>query len=125
MTEFVVKDGWKLSKHAENIKKAVERNDGYCPCLGNQLVGDDRFCPCKDYRENDICHCNLYLKKKYKTKYKICKMTRQPDLSWVREEYPTEYDTFKQMDEILAQLEKTEEDGLIYHMKQIEVEDED
>lgn len=23
---------------------------------------EDRLCPCKEYRENDICHCTLYVK---------------------------------------------------------------
>ena len=37
----------------------VEKNNGECPCHN---TGTDKHCPCSDYRENDICHCGLYLK---------------------------------------------------------------
>lgn len=26
-------------------------------------TGEDKKCPCSDYREKDICHCSLYLKR--------------------------------------------------------------
>ena len=44
------------------IIKRIELNNGMCPC---HAEGDlaDRFCPCKEYRENDVCHCTLYVKK--------------------------------------------------------------
>lgn len=63
MVDFLIKEGWELSKHAEKIKRMAEKNDGMCPCGSNKLVGEDKMCPCKDYRENDICHCNMYVKK--------------------------------------------------------------
>lgn len=60
--KFFIKKGWELSAHATKIMNLCEKNDGYCPCGSNQLEGEDKKCPCKDYRENDICHCNMYLK---------------------------------------------------------------
>ena len=62
--EYLIKDGWQLTKYADRIKKLCEKNDGYCPCASNKLEGEDKKCPCKDYRENDICHCNMYEKVK-------------------------------------------------------------
>jgi len=37
----------------------IERNNGDCPCHNESY---DKKCPCSDYRENDICHCGLYIK---------------------------------------------------------------
>ena len=59
---FYIKNGWEKTKFAANIMKLCIKNGGYCPCGSNQLEGEDKKCPCKDYRENDICHCNMYKK---------------------------------------------------------------
>lgn len=48
----------------EEIRKALEDNDGYCPC---RLVKNiDTKCMCKEFREQMAagllgeCHCGLY-----------------------------------------------------------------
>lgn len=49
-------------KEAERILRAVEENDGYCPC---RLVRtEDTKCICKEFKEQEegFCHCGLYLK---------------------------------------------------------------
>lgn len=56
------KEGWKLNpndKVVNGILKGLVRCNGECPCHNNSY---DKKCPCSDYRENDICHCMLYVK---------------------------------------------------------------
>lgn len=45
------------------IKKLVEENDGYCPCLVHK--NEDTRCMCKDFREQTTpgpCHCGRFEK---------------------------------------------------------------
>ena len=63
MIKIFRKEGWILNpddKIVNSILKRREENKGKCPSHNN---GDDKHCPCSDYREKDICHCNLYIKK--------------------------------------------------------------
>lgn len=53
------KQGWAISKSAPAIVKAINRNNGDCPCHNES---EEKQCPCSDYRLNDVCHCNLYVK---------------------------------------------------------------
>jgi len=46
-------------EHVNKIKKALEKTGGYCPCLLER--SEDTICTCKDMRENNICHCKLYI----------------------------------------------------------------
>jgi len=46
-------------EHALRIEKAIEEGKGYCPCLLQKI--EDTKCKCKDMRENNICHCNLFV----------------------------------------------------------------
>lgn len=65
MTTILRKEGWKLNdndKIVNAILKRVEKCNGECPCDNPGSTHEDRLCPCKEYRENDICHCNLYVK---------------------------------------------------------------
>lgn len=69
MMQILRKEGWTLNpndKIVNAIIKRIEANNGMCPCY---VEGDlsDRFCPCKEYRENNICHCTLYVKDDNKT----------------------------------------------------------
>ena len=52
-------------KTVRKILRACLRNGGLCPCYpGASDIGDvNRFCPCQDFREKKVCHCNLYLPK--------------------------------------------------------------
>ena len=43
-----------------SIIRALERNDGHCPCKTKEREGHD-FCPCHDYIANGKCHCGLYI----------------------------------------------------------------
>lgn len=62
MVQIFRKEGWKLNdndKIVNSILKRIEINNGECPCHNNSY---DKHCPCSDYRENNICHCTLYVK---------------------------------------------------------------
>ena len=45
-----------------NIKKLVDDNNGYCPCLIQK--NEDTKCMCKDFREqkSGLCHCGRFEK---------------------------------------------------------------
>ena len=65
MIQILRKEGWILNpndKVVNSILKRCELNNGECPCQNPGLTREDRLCPCKEYRENDICHCTLYIK---------------------------------------------------------------
>lgn len=64
ITNFI-KEGWELNpnpKVVNAILKRIDANDGECPCQNPGETREDRLCPCKEYRENNICHCTLYVK---------------------------------------------------------------
>ncbi len=47
----------------ESVTKAVQNNDGYCPCM--VVKNPDTKCPCKEFREQATegeCHCGRYIK---------------------------------------------------------------
>lgn len=63
MVTIYRKEGFDLNpsdKIVNSILKRVEKNNGECPCHNNSI---DKKCPCSDYRDNNICHCGLYIKK--------------------------------------------------------------
>ena len=63
MIKIYRKEGFDLNpndKIVNSIFKRVENNNGECPCHNNSI---DKKCPCSDYRDNNICHCGLYIKK--------------------------------------------------------------
>ena len=65
MIQILRKEGWDLNpsdKIVNAILKRCEMNNGECPCDNPGKTHEDRFCPCKEYRENDVCHCTLYVK---------------------------------------------------------------
>lgn len=48
-----------------DVTKAVNKNDGYCPCV--LLQNSDTKCICKSFKEQQTegeCHCGRYIKKK-------------------------------------------------------------
>lgn len=62
MSEFYYKEGWIVNpnpKIVRGILKALERNNGECPC---QNDSEDKHCPCSNYRLKDKCCCKLYIK---------------------------------------------------------------
>jgi hypothetical protein len=44
------------------IKQAIKENNGYCPCT--TIKTSDTKCPCKAFRDNLICICELYVEEK-------------------------------------------------------------
>lgn len=63
MITILRKKGWELNNNDQlvnNLFKAIERNQGYCPC---QVKSEGAKCPCTEYRDNNNCHCNLYVQK--------------------------------------------------------------
>ena len=64
MIPILRKEGWELNpndKILNGILRSIERNGGDCVCSNPSI---DVHCPCSDYREKDICHCSLYIRKK-------------------------------------------------------------
>lgn len=62
--EYFIKDGWILNpnkKIVNGITKAIERNEGKCPCVHEESC-EDLSCPCSDYLLKDTCCCKLYIK---------------------------------------------------------------
>lgn len=62
--DLLFKDGFILNPNEKVVDAIVKRifdNDGNCPCHNDSY---DKKCPCSDYREKNICHCNLYIKEK-------------------------------------------------------------
>ena len=54
----------KLSDDVNHIAKVwsrVLKNDGYCPC--SHLRDAEHVCPCREAREDGVCHCGLYVPK--------------------------------------------------------------
>jgi ferredoxin-thioredoxin reductase catalytic subunit len=67
--KYLIKKGWILNpneKIVKGITKAIERNEGKCPCVhdSEEYEGKSLICPCSDYIKKDICCCNLYIKNK-------------------------------------------------------------
>lgn len=65
MITILRKEGWKLNpndKVVNSILKRVEANNEECPCSNPGVTHEDRCCPCKEYRENNVCHCTLYVR---------------------------------------------------------------
>lgn len=68
--EFADRHGFKLSKFAEKIVARVNANNNMCPCVSaaerEAHPENDYTCPCslcvRDVKENNRCHCNLYVK---------------------------------------------------------------
>ena len=63
--ELLIKEGWKLNPNEKVVKgiiKAIERNEGKCPCVHEKNDGDLN-CPCESYRLRNKCCCQLYIKK--------------------------------------------------------------
>lgn len=51
-----------LNKNKDVTIKIINKiyeNDGYCPCV--RIRSEDTLCPCKKMRENNICHCGLFV----------------------------------------------------------------
>ncbi len=50
--KYLIKEGWQLNSNEKIVKgitKALERNEGMCPCVHEENNGD-LYCPCEDYR---------------------------------------------------------------------------
>ena len=66
MIQILRKEGWDLNpndKIVNAILKRIEMNNGLCPCDNPGKLLSDKVCPCKEYRENNVCHCTLYVRK--------------------------------------------------------------
>ena len=52
------------TKLAEEVRKQLKENDGFCPCRIDK--NQDTKCICKEFREMEegMCHCGLYIKEK-------------------------------------------------------------
>lgn len=50
------------SAFVAKMRRALEDNDGYCPCA--LVRNNDTKCMCRAFREarSGVCHCGLYTK---------------------------------------------------------------
>lgn len=65
MIQILRKEGWILNPNDKIVNAIIKRCEdcgGECPCANPGETKEDRMCPCKSYRENDKCCCNLYIK---------------------------------------------------------------
>lgn len=51
-------------KEVERVRRALQENDGYCPC--KLIKTPETRCMCQEFRrqEEGYCHCGLYIKEK-------------------------------------------------------------
>ena len=47
------------TKYVQGIIQGLIKREGHCPCQFKQT--DDTLCPCKTFREEQHCCCNLYI----------------------------------------------------------------
>ncbi len=47
-------------EHVNEVLRKLKENDGYCPC--RLIQTPDTKCMCKEFREDGICRCGLYIK---------------------------------------------------------------
>ena len=62
--KIVRKEGFILNPNdniVNGIFRALEKNDGHCPCVHPERDGHDQ-CPCHDWLANSKCYCGLYVK---------------------------------------------------------------
>jgi ferredoxin-thioredoxin reductase catalytic subunit len=50
-------------KLVKKIKQEIKDNNGYCPC--STLKTEDTICPCKKFRIDKECCCELYIRSDY------------------------------------------------------------
>ena len=43
------------------IRNRLKVTEGQCPCVAQYLWTEDTKCPCKAFREDKYCCCNLYV----------------------------------------------------------------
>ena len=43
----------------KDMRVRIKANNGYCPCV--PYKNPDTKCPCKEFREDGVCHCGLYI----------------------------------------------------------------
>ena len=48
-------------KIVEAIRGRLKATNGQCPCLPETKWNEDIKCPCKKFREENVCCCNLYV----------------------------------------------------------------
>lgn len=46
-------------KYTQGIIKGLIAKEGHCPCQVGKT--EDNLCPCKPFREEQHCCCNLYI----------------------------------------------------------------
>ncbi len=68
MKEFkpYIIEGFQLNpneKVVNAIVKRLDKTEGHCPCNNIDHGTDLDICPCRHYREDKVCCCNLYVKK--------------------------------------------------------------
>jgi ferredoxin-thioredoxin reductase catalytic subunit len=66
MITILRKEGWDLNPNDKIVNAILNRceiNNGYCPCVHEEVDDIEKTkCPCVEYREEDHCRCNLYVK---------------------------------------------------------------
>lgn len=85
MTEQLLFDDTQLNtnqKIVNAIRKRLVITEGYCPCDQGETPKEDTKCPCKKYREEHYCCCQLYIPKSLKL-FPLSKLNKKMSLGEV------------------------------------------
>jgi len=66
--KIIRKKGFVLNNDDEELTSILNKiivNQGHCITSVKNRNGHDQ-CPCSEYLQNNICHCNLYVKENEK-----------------------------------------------------------
>lgn len=56
-------EGFRINSDENHTKIIIDgliKKDGYCPCKVQKIP--ENLCPCDEFINEKICHCNLWIK---------------------------------------------------------------
>ena len=63
--DILLKPGFILNPNDEVVNaifRRLEKTEGHCPCANPDKGTEFDMCPCREYRENNKCCCQLYIR---------------------------------------------------------------
>lgn len=128
MTKILRKTGWTLNPDDKVVNAVLGRvalNNGECPCVNPGTTPEDRLCPCREYRENNICHCNLYVRKNEGLIYRC--FACGGELIWGADFMESELDGCDESEDTIVNVLHCKDCGAtveVYHNRENETEEE-
>ena len=126
MTKILRKEGWTLNPDDKVVNAILERvalNDGECPCVNPGTTHEDRTCPCREYREHGVCHCNLYVPERKEPMYRC--FACGGELIWSSDFMKSEIDGCDESDDTVVNVLHCKDCGAtveVYHNNEKEEE---